>query len=46
MAYDKNKDTALSIKAYQRVLGFWPDMLEAKQNIERLEANGNSSAKK
>lgn len=46
MAYDKNKDTALSIKAYQRVLGFWPDMVEAKQNIERLEAKGKPSAKK
>lgn len=37
MAYDKNHDTALSIAAYRRVLGFWPDMVDAKQNIERLQ---------
>lgn len=46
MAYDKNQDAALSIKAYQRVLGFWPDMVEAKQSIERLQAAGRSPAAK
>jgi dienelactone hydrolase len=38
LAYDKNEDNALSIEAYQRVLGFWPGMPEAKQSIERLQA--------
>jgi dienelactone hydrolase len=38
MAYDKNKDYALAIASYQRVLGFFPDMPEAKQSIVRLRA--------
>jgi dienelactone hydrolase len=40
MAFDKNHDTALAIAAYQRVLLIWPDMLDARQNIDRLEASG------
>jgi dienelactone hydrolase len=38
MAYDKNKDYALAIASYERVLGFFPDMPEAKQSILRLRA--------
>ncbi|QJD91900.1 dienelactone hydrolase [Duganella dendranthematis] len=37
MAYDRHHDNALAIDAYQRVLGFWPDMAEAKQSIARLK---------
>jgi tetratricopeptide (TPR) repeat protein len=36
MAYDKNQDKVHAIEQYQRVLGFWPDMTEAKQAIARL----------
>lgn len=42
MAYDKHHDTALAIQAYQRVLGFWPDMVDAQQNIVRLQALGSA----
>lgn len=38
LAYDKNNDNAQAIANYQRVLGFWPDMAEAKQSIVRLRA--------
>jgi Flp pilus assembly protein TadD len=38
LAYDKNNDNARAIENYQRVLGFWPDMSEAKQSIVRLRA--------
>jgi dienelactone hydrolase len=38
MTYDRHHDNALAIAAYQRVLGFWPDMAEAKQSIARLQA--------
>jgi hypothetical protein len=38
MAYDRNHENAAALKAYQRVLGFWPDQTEAKQAIARLEA--------
>jgi len=31
MTYERNRDNASALKAYQRVLGFWPDMAEAKQ---------------
>lgn len=37
MAYDRHHDNALALDAYQRVLGFWPDMAEAKQSIARLK---------
>ncbi|MYN25862.1 hypothetical protein GTP69_05535 [Duganella sp. CY42W] len=37
MTYDRHHDNALAIDAYQRVLGFWPDMVEAKQSIARLK---------
>ena len=37
MTYDRNHDNASALKAYQRVLGFWPDMAEAKQAITRLQ---------
>jgi dienelactone hydrolase len=42
LAYDRNKDYAQAIASYQQVLGFWPDMTEAKQSITRLrtEAQG------
>lgn len=45
LAYDKNKDNAHAIEHYQRVLGFWPDMSEAKQSIKRLrvQAPGTSA---
>jgi dienelactone hydrolase len=36
MAYEKNRDTARAIEQYRRVLGFWPDMAEAKLAIARL----------
>jgi dienelactone hydrolase len=36
MAYDKNRDNARAIEQYQRVLGFWPDMADAKLSIARL----------
>jgi dienelactone hydrolase len=39
MAYDKNNDSVHAIENYQRVLGFWPDMGEAKQSITRLSAS-------
>lgn len=38
LAYDKNNDNLHAIENYQRVLGFWPDMSEAKQAIARLTA--------
>jgi dienelactone hydrolase len=38
MAYDRNHENAAALKAYQRVLGFWPDQTEARQAIARLEA--------
>jgi dienelactone hydrolase len=38
LAYDRNKDNARAIENYQRVLGFWPDMLDAKKSIQRLRA--------
>lgn len=38
LAYEKNKDNVLAIENYQRVLGYWPDMSEAKQAIARLSA--------
>jgi dienelactone hydrolase len=38
MTYDRNHDNAAALKAYQRVLGFWPDQVEAKQAVARLEA--------
>jgi len=46
LAYDKNKDNVRAIENYQRVLGFWPDMSEAKQAIVRLnvQATKNSAA--
>jgi tetratricopeptide (TPR) repeat protein len=44
-AYDKHHDTALSIAAYQRVLGFWTDLAEAKQHILRLQATLNAPAR-
>jgi pimeloyl-ACP methyl ester carboxylesterase len=46
MAYDKNNDTARSIKAYQRVLAFWPDDADTKQNIQRLQAKAKSPVNK
>ena len=46
MAHDKHHDTALAIQAYQRVLGFWPDMEDAKQNIQRLQAPGSAASGK
>lgn len=38
MTYDRNHDDALALKAYQRVLTFWPDQVEVRQAIDRLQA--------
>ena len=38
MTYDRQRDNAAAIAAYRRVLGFWPDMADAKLAIARLEA--------
>ncbi|QJE02767.1 dienelactone hydrolase [Massilia forsythiae] len=38
MAYDRNRDNAHAIEQYERVLGYWPDMAEARQSIVRLRA--------
>jgi len=38
MTYDRQRDKAAAIAAYRRVLGFWPDMADAKLAIARLEA--------
>ncbi|MRX09420.1 tetratricopeptide repeat protein [Pseudoduganella sp. FT25W] len=37
MTYERHHDNALALEAYQRVLGFWPDMAEAKQSIAKLK---------
>jgi tetratricopeptide (TPR) repeat protein len=42
LAYDRNQDRTHAIENYQRVLGFWPDMSEAKQSILRLRAQSAS----
>jgi len=41
LAYDKNQDSAHAIEQYQRVLGFWPDMPEAKLSIIRLRSQAS-----
>jgi dienelactone hydrolase len=40
MTYDRNHDSVHAIANYERVLGFWPDMADAKQSIERLRGAG------
>jgi hypothetical protein len=40
MTHDRNHDNAAALAAYRRVLDFWPDQVEAKQAIERLEGEG------
>ena len=46
MAHDLQHDSTLSIRAYQRVPGFWPGMVDARQNSARLQALGGAPAKK
>lgn len=38
MTHDRSGNNAAALAAYRRVLGFWPDLPEAKQAIGRLEA--------
>jgi hypothetical protein len=39
MTHDRNHNDAAALDAYRRVLNIWPDEVEAKQAIERLQAN-------
>lgn len=41
MTHDRNHDNAAALDAYRRVLAIWPDQVEARQAIERLQATAH-----